>query len=228
MWKMEKYTKNSNELSRDYVLRVLKEKIVNMDMEPGSIINESEISKELGVSRTPVREALIELSRSKLVEIYPQRGSYISKIDYSIIEDVRYLRYIVETAIIELVCERRSEEDILKLEEFVQLQEFYMKRDQPEVTFNYDNQFHSMFYTIVGKQMLESIVDNMNIHFDRVRKLSFQTQKDINIIKDHLELIQAIKDRDKVKAKEILTGHLLRYKVDEEMIKKKYVDWIKV
>ena len=67
---MEKYTKNSNELSRDYVLRVLKDKIVNMDMEPGSIINESEISKELGVSRTPVREALIELSRSKLVEIY--------------------------------------------------------------------------------------------------------------------------------------------------------------
>lgn len=225
---MEKYTKKSNELSRDYVLRILKEKIVNMDMEPGSIINESEISKELGVSRTPVREALIELSRSKLVEIYPQRGSYISKIDYNIIEDVRYLRYIVETAIIELVCERRSEEDILKLEEFVQLQEFYMRRDQPEVTFIYDNLFHSMLYTIVGKQMLESIVDNMNIHFDRVRKLSFQTQKDNNIIKDHLDLIQAIKDQDKVKAKEILTGHLLRYKVDEEMIKKTYVDWIKV
>ncbi len=228
MWKMEKYTKKSNELSRDYVLRVLKEKIVNMDMEPGSIINESEISKELGVSRTPVREALIELSRSKLVEIYPQRGSYISKIDYNIIEDVRYLRYIVETAIVELVCERRSEEDILKLEEFVQLQEFYMKRDQPEVTFIYDNRFHSMLYTIVGKQMLESIVDNMNIHFDRVRKLSFQTQKDTNIIKDHLDLIQAIKDQDKVKAKEILTSHLLRYKVDEEMIKKTYVDWIKL
>lgn len=225
---MEKYTKKSNELSRDYVLRVLKEKIVNMDMEPGSIINESEISKELGVSRTPVREALIELSRSKLVEIYPQRGSYISKIDYNIIEDVRYLRYIVETAIVELVCERRSEEDILKLEEFVQLQEFYMKRDQPEVTFIYDNRFHSMLYTIVGKQMLESIVDNMNIHFDRVRKLSFQTQKDTNIIKDHLDLIQAIKDQDKVKAKEILTSHLLRYKVDEEMIKKTYVDWIKL
>lgn len=224
---MEKYTKNANELSRDFVLRVLKNKIINVEMEPGSLISESEISKELGVSRTPVREALIELSRSKLVEIYPQKGSYISKIDYNIIDDVRYLRYIVETAIIELVCEQRTEEDILKLEEFVLLQEFYMKRDQPEVTFNYDNQFHSMLYTIVGKQMLESIVDNMNIHFDRVRKLSFQSQKDPNIIKDHLELIQAIKNRDKEKAKEILTGHLLRYKVDEELIKKKYADWIK-
>ncbi len=224
---MELLERKSNELARDFALRCLKQKIVNLSLEPGAIISEAELSKELGVSRTPVREALIELSQVKLVEIYPQRGSYISKIDYNIVDEVRYLRFIVETAIIELVCELRTEVDLDKLQELVELQEFYLNRGNADVALMYDNKLHSMFYTIANKTILKDIVDNTSIHFDRIRKLSFQAQKDSKIIQDHKQIIDAIKDRDKVKAVEVLTKHLMRYKVDEMLLRKNYPDWIK-
>lgn len=224
---MEPIVKKSNELARDFVLRYLKQKIVNLSLEPGAIISEAEISQELGVSRTPVREALIELSQVKLVEIYPQRGSYIAKIDYNIVDEVRYLRFIVETSIIELVCDLRTEEDLQKLQELVELQEFYLNKGKADVALIYDNELHSMFYSIANKTILKTIVDNVSIHFDRIRKLSFQAQKDMKIIKDHQQIVDAIRDRDKVKAVEVLTKHLMRYKVDETLLRKNYPEWIK-
>ena len=75
------------ETGREYVLRVLKENIVMLELEPGSRISENELAAELGISRTPVREALIELSKSKIVEIYPQKGSYVSLIDWEMVEE---------------------------------------------------------------------------------------------------------------------------------------------
>lgn len=224
---MEPLVKKSNELARDFVLRCLKQKIVNLSLEPGAIISEAEISHELGVSRTPVREALIELTQARLVEIFPQRGSYVAKIDYSIVDEVRYLRFIIETNIIELVCDLRTEEDLQKLQELVDLQEYYLNKGKADVALVYDNELHSMFYTIANKTILKTIVDTVIIHFDRIRKLSFQAQKDSKIIEDHKQIVEAIRDRDKVKAVEVLTKHLLRYKVDEALLRKNYPDWIK-
>jgi len=224
---MEPFVKKSNELARDFVLRCLKHKIVNLSLEPGAIISEVELSQELGVSRTPVREALIELSQVKLVEIYPQRGSYIAKIDYNIVDEVRYLRFIVETSIIELVCDLRTEKDLQKLQELVELQEFYLNKGKADVALIYDNELHSMFYTITNKMILKTIVENVSIHFDRIRKLSFQAQKDSKIIQDHQQIVAAIRDKDKVKAVEVLTKHLMRYKVDEKLLRKNYPEWIK-
>lgn len=224
---MEPLVKKSNELARDFALRCLKQKIVNLNLEPGAIISEAELSQELGVSRTPVREALIELSQVKLVEIFPQRGSYVAKIDYSIVDEVRYLRFIVETAIIEQVCELRTEADIQKMMELVELQDFYLSRGKADVALVYDNELHAMFYTISNKMILKSIVDNVNIHFDRIRKLSFQAQKDYKIIEDHKQIVDAVAKRDKARAVEVLTRHLTRYKVDEMLLRTKYPDWIK-
>lgn len=174
-----------------------------------------------------MREALIEHSQVKLVEIFPQRGSYISKIDYNIVDEVRYLRFIIETNIIELVCELRTEEDLQKLQELVELQEFYLNKGKADVALVYDNELHSMFYTIANKTILKTIVDTVIIHFERIRQLSFQAQKDSKIIDDHKQIVEAIRARDKVKAVEVLTKHLMRYKVDEALLRQNYPDWIK-
>ena len=71
--------RTGRETGRNYALRILKENIVMLELEPGSRISENELAQELGVSRTPVREALIELSKSKIVEIFPQKGSFIDR-----------------------------------------------------------------------------------------------------------------------------------------------------
>ena len=220
------FDKETDESARDYAYRTIRDNIISLDLEPGEMVSEQEIAKQMGISRTPVREALIELSKSRLVEIIPQRGSFIAKIDYGIIEEVRFLRLIVEIAICELACEYRTEEDINKLEELVSLQEFYNERGAADKLLDLDNKFHKLLYEIANKSLIKKIIQDTTVHFDRVRRLSYDTVKDIKIIGDHKELIVAVKNQDKELAKQIITKHLVRYKMDEELIREEYPHYL--
>ena len=111
----------ARETGREYALRVLKENIVGLDLLPGSMLSENEIASCLNLSRTPVREAFIELSKVKIVEIYPQKGSVVSLIDYNMVEEARFMRYVLESAVVELVCQKITPDWIRKLEENVTL-----------------------------------------------------------------------------------------------------------
>ena len=104
------------EIGREYALRVLKENIVMLELEPGSRISENELASELGLSRTPVREALIELSKGQIVEIYPQKGSFVSRIDWNLVEEAQFMRLTLERAVIRLACQGLEEEKIQGLE----------------------------------------------------------------------------------------------------------------
>ena len=87
---MKLLDRQPGEKARAYAIRVLLYNITTLELPPGSSVSENELSALMDLSRTPVREALIELSRLDLVEILPQRGSYISKIDYGLIEESRF------------------------------------------------------------------------------------------------------------------------------------------
>ena len=84
--------RQQGESGRSYALRTIKENIVRLELAPGSKVSESEIAAGLGLSRTPVREALQELSRERIVEIYPQRGSIIALVDYTLVDEARFMR----------------------------------------------------------------------------------------------------------------------------------------
>ena len=118
--------KKSNESNREYALRVIRENIINLELKPGTMISEQDLADELGLSRTPVHEALQELSQTKIIEILPQRGSRISLIDMNLVEEAVFIRSTLEAAIIEIACKSAGEEDINQLEENINLQEFYL------------------------------------------------------------------------------------------------------
>ena len=89
--------KNTFEPNREYALRIVKDNIINMEIKPGSLIGEQEIATHLGISRTPVHEAFLELSKSRIVNILPQKGCSVSLIDYELIKESRFLRIAVES-----------------------------------------------------------------------------------------------------------------------------------
>ena len=89
------------ETGRDYAFRTVKDNIIHLELAPGSQISENELAAELGLSRTPVREALIELSRVKIIEIHPQRKSVVSLIDNELVEEARFMRDVLECAVVE-------------------------------------------------------------------------------------------------------------------------------
>ena len=107
------------ETGRDYALRTIKDNIISLRLAPGSQISENELAAEMGLSRTPVREALIELSKVKIIEIYPQKKSVVSLIDYSMVEEARFIRNLLECAVVELDCKMAAEDDVRRLEENV-------------------------------------------------------------------------------------------------------------
>ena len=217
---MKKIERISSETAREYALRAITENIKSADLEPGQAISENEISAFLGVSRTPVRESIQELHKAALIEIYPQKGSYVSLINSQYVEEAVFLRKVLDIAVIEEACDMATEEDIKQLEENVALQEFYLEKDNTEKIFELDNEFHRMIYVTAKKETIHNMRQMIMIHFDRVRTLSMLTVKDKKIVGDHRLMLEAIKEKDKEKAKEIVEKHLNRYRLDqEELIK---------
>ncbi|MCD8141250.1 MAG: GntR family transcriptional regulator [Planctomycetaceae bacterium] len=215
------------EKARDYALRVLRENIISLTLEPGARVSENELSSELGLSRTPVREALIELGNYGIVEIFPQHGSVISKIDYRHIEEARFMRLALETAAVAEVCDIATAEDVEELEDSVQIQKMYMDNGNAKMLLKMDNKFHRGIFAACDKLVSYTLMQNMAVHFDRVRQLSLTTVKDIKIIEDHRAIVEAIKAHDKERARDVMTLHLSRYKTDKTLIQDQYRRFIR-
>ena len=169
---MQLSQRQTRESGRDYALRTIKENIVSLDLAPGSPISENELATELGLSRTPVREALIELAKVKIVEITPQKKSLVAPIDYELVEESRFMRNVLECAVVELACEMADAQDIQRLRENIQLQNFYLDNFNPQQIMALDNDFHRTLFEIARKSQVYQLINTISIHFDRVRSMA--------------------------------------------------------
>lgn len=189
------------------------------------MVSENILAAELGISRTPVREALLELSKVQIVEIFPQKGSRISKVNCSLVEEAHFMRLVLERAIVEMMCDVAREKDIALLEDNLELQKFYLTHTSPMKLLELDNEFHKTMFVICGKNRIYYLMSSIMVHFDRVRSLSLQTIKELKIVNDHSTLLEAIKSRDKQLAVATISEHLQRYQIDEGILRKEYPDY---
>lgn len=214
-----------HETAKDYALRVLKENIITLELAPGSQISENELSAALSISRTPIREALSELAKVKLIEIIPQKKTSIALIDSRLVEEAGFMRYTMESAVIEQVCLQRTEEDLLRFEENIALQKVYFQNNASEKMLQKDDEFHRAFFEITRNMEIYQLMQNLQIHFDRVRSISLSSLHNLQIIEDHEAIVESIKKRDAEEAKKLLQQHLSRYLVDEASIKARFPDY---
>lgn len=164
--------RNSSETARSYAMRVLLYNIIHVELQPGSAVSENELSSALSLSRTPIREALIELNRIGLVEILPQRGSYISKINYAIVEESRFVRLVMETAVIKLACESITDDYLLALKQNIEQQKACQTTKDGDRFLEIDNEFHRLIFECAGKMWSYHFVEEQMVHFDRLRALA--------------------------------------------------------
>ena len=216
------------ESAREFAMRMLKNNIIHLELEPGSMVSEHELAVKLGLSRGPVREALIELARVKMVEIYPQRGSYISPVDYELIDEARFMRETLEIAVVERCCMlgvAPGHFDILR--ENVKLQQFYFENDNNQKFWELDNEFHRLLFLNAGVINVHMLMSGMLTHFDRVRAMSLAVVKKNKLVDDHSLILEAIVSGDPEAAKSFMHKHLTRYKIDKEAVCGKYPQYIK-
>ncbi len=225
---MEVLEKLSGESMREYIIRVLKHNIIHLSLKPGQNISETDIAAQLGVSRTPVREAFIVLSHESLLEVYPQKGTYISAIDLNLVEEARFLRLTMEKAIIKMACDFLTPSYTEELEENLHLQEFYLSSLNSPKLLELDNQFHRILFKACKKERIFLLIESVNTHFNRIRMLrlttSFQVDK---ILFEHREILSAIKEKDAAKLERLIETHLTGFKIEHGLLQEQYPDYFK-
>ncbi len=229
---MEEVSKLKGENARDYAYRTILRDIVTLELPPGSMVSENELSEKLKVSRTPVREAILEMRRLGLIESFPQRGSYVTKIDYKMIDDANFIRLSLEIAIVRLACHIGiSEKYIKKLRENIKLQKQYKNVENAHFyMLELDNSFHQLLFESVGKLHAHEFMQSQIVHFDRLRNLEFrilQIEKNTRTVMDHENILYAVEKRDEELAEIVITKHLSRHLYEKKELGIKCPEYFK-
>ena len=197
------------ETGRSYAVRTLRENIVKLELPPGSQLSEQDIANELGLSRTPVREAIAELAQIGIVEIFPQKRGKVALIDPNLVDEALFMRRVLECAIVGELCRVAVPEDLVKLETNVKLQEFYMSNGSYTELVELYDQFHKMLFFAAKKPKIWDMIDTYSVHFDRVRYMVVKTvQGGLNVVGENQELLRAIQEKDSAKAQRLMEKHL--------------------
>ena len=194
----------------------IKQRIINADYPPGYKLNIREISTALGVSHTPVKDALFKLAGENLIEISSRTGTYVKNITEADIHEIIQTRIILETAAIEMVAARITDEQLRQLEDVYQksivLAVYQNDSETYKAFMEYDSRFHLFFFQFIGNNRLLNIYQNLNAHmqFVRFRLMNHAGGKLPTTDREHEMILQALRDRDPEKAKQAIRDHLLR------------------
>ena len=208
--------------AREYSLRVLKHNLVHLHLPPGSLINAAELSEAVGVSKTPFREAMQELAKSGILQIFPQSGSRVRYIEYERIHQARFIRLSLETAAALEACARIDPMSCLDFEEILYQQEKSLTQNNQNALFEYDDKFHQYLFRLVGKDYAYEIMEGVLIHFDRIRRLGVGVFSRQRLIDDHRKIYEAIRRQDKAAVMDVMEHHLSRYLEEEHSIREMF------
>jgi DNA-binding GntR family transcriptional regulator len=207
---------------RDIVFETLKEAILKGKLEPKERLMEIQLADQLGVSRTPVREAIRKLELEGLVIMEPRKGAYVSDISYADIIDTLEVREALETYAVRLAIDKGAAERIGELEELnIEFEKAYKEEDIQEMV-KYDTEIHNMIVELSGNKKLIAFMDALNEIMQRFRLIYFnETYNPEVIIREHKEVFEAINSRDKERAVKGMTSHLSTLKDDIKEVFKK-------
>jgi DNA-binding GntR family transcriptional regulator len=195
--------------ARDQVYMALREAIVSAELEPGRRLSENELADLLGVSRTPVREALARLRDERLVAIVPQLGTYVTLISEEGVEDAAFVREALECSAIRLATGRADDAALADLQANLAAQERARADEDSEAFDRLDDAMHRALCDLSGREIAWTLSRRANGHLDRVRRLSLPDPAYLGeMVDEHREVIAAVADRDADRAEQLLRHHL--------------------
>ena len=195
--------------ARDQVYLALREAIVSAELEPGRRLSENELADLLGVSRTPVREALARLRDERLVAIVPQLGSYVTLISHPGVADAAFIREALESSAVCLACERATEAQLTEMQANLAAQERARAENDADAFDHLDDALHHLICEASGHEIAWALSRRANGHLDRVRRLSLPDPAYVGeMVDEHREVVAAIAARDADRAEHLLRHHL--------------------
>lgn len=191
------YEKMDKEKGKEYAYRVLKDNIMCLELKPGDSINENDLVEKLNISRTPIREVLIKLKGEHLVEVKPKAGTYVSKIDWDVIEQALFVRYTLENEVLKEACTIDFPEHILKqMEELISEQRAVCNDKTKALEFhNLDKEFHRLLFYGVRKSSVWDCITTISTHYNRMRILADMREDKSPIVDQHEGYINIIRNK---------------------------------
>ena len=200
---------NNTEPVNQQIYRVLRKDIVECNIPPGKLLSEKEISTRFEVSRQPVREAFIKLAESGLVQILPQRGTFVMKISEQRVADARFIRQALECAIARRAAEMVTDEQLLMLEHNLRRQALAAQNEQIREFLSLDDSFHQSLTRIANCPLAWETIESIKATMDRVRFLSLsQVSPPNSLIQQHYLILDGLKNRDPDAAEKAIREHL--------------------
>ncbi|MBO5450197.1 MAG: GntR family transcriptional regulator [Lachnospiraceae bacterium] len=205
----------SDEISDKYSLRgrvfhKIRDDILNGKYKEHDELREAAIGEELGVSRTPVREAFRQLELEGLIHIVPNKGAYVTGITSKDVRDIYMIRAQLEGLCAKWATEHISEAQMQEMEENVYLAEFHAAKGHTEQIASLDNRFHEIMYEACASKMLEHSLKDFHQYVYRIRKQTLaQGARSSASNDEHRKIMEAIKEKDGERACELAKIHML-------------------
>ena len=193
----------------DQAYTTLRTRIVSGALTPGARIAEAELAGEFGISRTPLREALLRLADEGLVAIYPQSGSFVAPIGLEAVAEAQFVREHLECAVIRELAGRIDPGGVLTLRKNLSEQEVARRAGDLDRFYGLDEALHAAFAELAGRAGIWRTIQQGKVHLDRVRRLSLPVADHIpRLIRQHRAIVDALAAREPAAAEAALRMHL--------------------
>lgn len=199
----------------DVVYRDLRRAIISMDLTPGTPIAEKEITERYGISRTPVREAVLKLAEERLVDVVPKSGTFVSRIPLSILREALVARRALEEVTVRAATSRASQSQIMHLRAIIQRQQEIADRDDKKAFHEADDAFHMGIAAAAGFPGIWEMIQQIRIQVERYRRLTLPQKGRMHlIINEHTAVLDAIANHDSDEAVRCMYEHLDKLQLD--------------
>lgn len=194
---------------REIVFETLREAIINGHLKAGERLMEVQLAEELGVSRTPVREAIRKLELEGFVVMIQRKGAYVADLSTKDIADVFEIRSALESLAAALACERITDEELEELEHLLIKVNQCTENNDLEKLVEVDTQFHDVLYRASRNERLAQIINNLREQIQRFRKISMGAPGRMReTLKEHKLLVEAIAERNVDLARTLAQEHI--------------------
>jgi len=194
---------------RDVVFSALREAIIKGELKPGERLMEVQLAEEMGVSRTPVREAIRKLELEGLVVMVPRKGAYVAGLSLKDAADLFEVRISLEGLAAALSAERITEEELKIMEKILEDITAAAEREDVEAVIQKDAEFHQILFSTTRNNRLAQIINSLKEQIDRFRIQSFSNPARMKAInKEHAGIIKAIKEGNAELAEKLAREHI--------------------
>ena len=206
------FDKDSGSL-RLRIFNAIEDAILDGRYNEGDSLNEIKLSQEFGVSRTPVREALMQLEHDGLVKNIPNKGAIVIGISDKDIDDIYLIRIRIEGLASRLCAENITEDEIVALEKIVDLQEFYLMKNDYEQILRLDGDFHKIIYSSSRSKPLRYMLSTFHNYVKHARDISVQTEgRAAKTVAEHRAILNALKSKNGDLAEQLTAEHITNAK----------------